>query len=71
LEYDDNYGLLIHSFIISFLPLIFIYLVWFYKAAWIEVNSKVLVLWLLLGSPLTFGIVAIYYQSIFGASLAT
>ncbi|HYH14219.1 MAG TPA: hypothetical protein VD794_03305 [Flavisolibacter sp.] len=71
LQYDDNYRLLIHGFIISVLALIVVYLLWYYKARWIAFNRYVFVSWLLVGSPLTFIAVAIYYQSIFNTTLAT
>jgi hypothetical protein len=71
LEYDDNYGLMIHGFIISVVTLVAIYFLWFYKAKWIAINRFVFVFWLILGSPVTFVFAAIYYQDIFRTTLAT
>lgn len=71
LEYDDNYGLMIHGFIISVVTLVAIYFLWYYKAKWIAIDRIVFVLWLILGSPVTFVFAAIYYQDIFRTTLAT
>ena len=71
LDYDANYGLMIHGFIISVVTLVAIYFLWHYKAKWIAINRFVFVLWFVLGSPVTFVFAAIYYQDIFITTLAT
>jgi hypothetical protein len=71
LEYDDNYGLMLLGFVVSVVTLIIISLLAYYKPRWISLNRYVFILWFLAGSPFTFVITAIYYQSIFGATLAT
>lgn len=71
LEYDDNYGLMIHGFIISVVILVAIYFLWYYKASWIAIHRLVFALWLMVGSPVTFVLAAIYYQNIFRTILAT
>ena len=70
LEYDDNYGLLIHSFIISLATLVILIIIWFRKRHWIISNKWLVMVWLISGSPLTFLVAAIYYQYIFGITLA-
>jgi len=71
LKYDDNYGLMMHGLIISVVALVAICFLWYYKSKWIAINRFVFAIWLLLGSPLTFILVAIYYQDIFRTTLAT
>jgi hypothetical protein len=70
LEYDDNYGLMIHGFIISVVTLIVICLLWYYKARLFNFSRYVFICWLIVGSPVTFAFAAVYYQSIFGQTLA-
>jgi hypothetical protein len=71
LEYDDNYGQLIHSFIISLATLVALTIIWFRKRQLIKDIKVAAIIWTFIGSPLTFIIAAIYYQTIFGTVLAT
>ena len=70
LEYDDNYGILLHAIFISAITWIIIRIV---KAKWLgglTINSRIFWTWFLIGSPLTFIIMFFLYPNIFG-SLAT
>jgi hypothetical protein len=69
LQYDDNYGLMIHAFIISLLTFFSLLLIWFMRRQWIKVNSTSVIVWLFVGSPLTIAIAVLYYQDIFKNSL--
>jgi hypothetical protein len=70
LEYDDNYGSLIRAFVISLLALLILIFVWLKRRHWIENSKLVAIVWLFLGSPATLAVAAIYYQEIFGTTLA-
>lgn len=70
LEYDDNYGLLIHSFIIALATLIILTIIWFRKRQLIKDNKVPLIIWTIIGSPLTFLVAAFLYEKIFGTTLA-
>lgn len=69
LEYDDNYGMLIHGFIVSLLTAAVLWLITPFKPAWVKTDYRVWLAWLVLGSPLTFILAAVYYSLIFGTSL--
>lgn len=71
LDYDDNYGVLIRGFIISILTMIILIILWFKKKQIIKETIIANILWILLGSPLTFIIAIMYYENIFKASLKT
>jgi uncharacterized membrane protein len=70
LEYDDNYGMLIHGFIISSVTLLILIIIWFRKRQWIKDTAEASIIWLCASSPVTLAIAAIYYQNIFGLTLA-
>jgi hypothetical protein len=70
LEYDDNYGLLINGFIISLATLIIVALIWFKKRQLIKDNSIATIIWTIIGSPITFILAALFYENIFGTTLA-
>ena len=70
LPYDDNYGLLIHCFIISLLTLIILILLWFKRREFVKNNFVIVALWTLIASPMTLVLISIYYESIFGVTLA-
>jgi hypothetical protein len=69
LKYDDNVGLLIHAFIISLFTLFTLLLIWFIRRRWIKLSFAAVIIWLFVGSPFTFSVVALYYQHIFTNSL--
>ena len=71
LEYDDNYGLLIHAFIISLAALIILIIIRLRKKYWTNYYKYPVIVWLIVGSPVTFLIAGIYYQDIFNAHLLT
>lgn len=71
LPYDDNYGLLIHGYLITLIPFAIMLIVWSINRKWITANIFPIVTWLLLGSPVTLAIVVIYYPQIFHATLST
>lgn len=67
LEYDDNYGILLHAIFISAITWIIIRIV---KAKWfggLTINSRIFWTWLLIGSPLTFILLFFCYSNIFGS----
>ena len=70
LPYDDNYGLVISSFLISLFALFVLILFWFIKRPVIIKNKLPILIWIAIGSPLTFIIVTFFYTDIFKASLA-
>ena len=70
LPYDDNYGLLIHCFIISLMTLIVLIVLWFKRRELVKSNFLVVALWTIIASPVTFALISIYYESIFGVTLA-
>jgi hypothetical protein len=70
LEYDNNYGLLIHSFIIALATLIILTIIWFRKPQLIKDNKVPALIWTIIGSPLTFIVAAFFYDKIFGTILA-
>lgn len=70
LQYDDNYGLLIHSFIIALATLIILIVIWFCRRQLIKDNRVPVIIWTIIGSPLTFIVAAFYYDKIFGTTLA-
>ena len=70
LPYDDNYGMLIHGFLISVLTLFILGIIWFRKRQWIKDTAIPNTIWFLVGSPVTLAIAAVYYQDIFSVTLA-
>jgi len=70
LQYDDNYGLLIHSFIIALVTLIILAVIWFRKRQLIKDNKVTTIIWTIIGSPLTFIVAAFFYDTIFGTTLS-
>lgn len=70
LQYDDDYGLLIHGFIISLATLITLTIIWFSKRQLVRDNKIPVITWTITGSPITFFFAAIYYREIFGATLS-
>jgi EamA domain-containing membrane protein RarD len=71
LEYDDNYGLMIHAFIISLVTLVALIIVWLKKKEWIKQNLMSMIAWLVLGSPLAIVLLVVFYQNIFGGTFST
>jgi hypothetical protein len=71
LEYDDNYGLMIHAFIISLVTLVALIIVWFKKREWIRQNLIPMISWLVLGSPVSVVLLVIFYKTIFGGTFST
>jgi hypothetical protein len=70
LPYDDNYGILIHSIIISMAAWVILRI---FIAKWFgqfQLNKKVFWSWVAVGSPLTFILGFFFYSDLFG-SLAT
>lgn len=70
LQYDDNYGLLIHSFIIALATSVMLVIIWFLQPKQIKDNKLAAIIWAIIGSPLTFIVAAFNYEKIFGAILA-
>jgi hypothetical protein len=69
LDYDDNYGLLIHSFFIAFVTLILLLIIWLRNRQILKKVGSFLLIWLVSGSPVTFILAALNYESIFGITL--
>lgn len=69
-SYDDNYGALIHSFLISLAALFMLITLWWRKRQWVREAALSTIIWLLAGSPLTFILAAFNYEVIFGVALA-
>ena len=69
LEYDYNYGLLIHGFFISLVALVTLLIVWFRNRQILKKSIALVIAWLVFGSPITFVICSLFYEAIFGARL--
>ncbi|HVD98188.1 MAG TPA: hypothetical protein VNB90_08270 [Cytophagaceae bacterium] len=70
LPYDENYGMILHSFIISLMALIIVLLLWMRKNEWIMSAQRIVLAWVVLGSPLTFLLAFTFYRDLFGTALA-
>lgn len=66
LEYDENYGVLISTFLLSVLATIILTILWFKARTFIKQNSLPTILFLLANSPLTIAFVFYFYHDIFG-----
>lgn len=66
LEYDDNYGVLISTFLLSLLVTIVLTILWFKSRTFIKQNSIPTILFLLVNSPLTIALVFYFYHDLFG-----
>jgi hypothetical protein len=66
LEYDDNYGVLISTFLLSVLATIILTILWFKARTFIKQNSLPTILFLLANSPLTIALVFCFYHDLFG-----
>lgn len=69
-EYDDNFGIIIHCFLISLLTLIGLIIIWFVKRQWIKENILITVAWFLTASPITIFMVVTNYEAVFKVKLA-
>ncbi|HRE97291.1 MAG TPA: hypothetical protein PK637_11030 [Flavobacteriales bacterium] len=69
LAYDDNYGLLIHGFMISVVALIVICFLSYFKIQNVNINRYVIIPWCVFGSPFTLAISLLNYQAAFGVPL--
>ncbi len=66
LQYDDDINLLLHALMIAILTPVVIMLLRKFKVQWSSMNIRLWALWMVVGSPLTFIVVGIYYSDIFG-----
>ncbi len=66
LEYDENYGVLISTFLLSVLATLFLTILWFKARTFIEQNSFVTILFLFMSSPLILLFIFYFYHEIFG-----
>jgi intracellular septation protein A len=71
LDYDDNYGLMIHGFLISLATLVALIIMWFKKREWIKQNLIPMIVWLVFGSPLAVVLLVAFYPNIFGGTFST
>jgi hypothetical protein len=69
-EYDDNFGVIINCFLVSFVTLIALVVLWFYKRPLFKQNAVILLIWFLLASPLTIFIAVTNYEAIFKKGLS-
>lgn len=66
LEYDKNYGVLLSVFLLSIVAFVILTIMWFKVRAFIEQNSFVTILFVVMTSPLTLLFIIYFYQDIFG-----
>ena len=66
LEYDENYGVLISTFLLSALATLILIILWFKARTFIEQNSFATILFLFMSSPLTLIFIFYFYHEIFG-----
>ena len=66
LEYDDNYGVLISTFLLSVFSTIILTILWFKARTFIKQNSLATALFILASSPLTIALVFYFYHDLFG-----
>ncbi|HEX2532255.1 MAG TPA: hypothetical protein VHK69_00890 [Chitinophagaceae bacterium] len=69
--YDENYGLLIGGFLLSVAGLVAAVVYGWQKPRGLKGLGLPFILWLLLGSPVTFLLAALYYEVLFSACLST
>lgn len=69
-EYDDNFGVIIHCFLISIVTLIALTVLFFYRRQVFKQNALILFFWFILASPFTVFIVIMNYKAIFNAELS-
>jgi hypothetical protein len=70
LKYDDNYDSLIHGFIISLAALFILIILWFWRRQLIRDTKVATIIWIIIGSPITFILVALNYGTFFSGLLA-
>jgi hypothetical protein len=70
LPYDENYGAIIFAFMISLFIVVIGVIIRVFVPRIISTNIKIIVIWLIVGSPLTFLIALYFYYDLFG-TLAT
>lgn len=66
LEYDKNYGVLLSVFLLSVVAFVILTIMWFKVRTFIEQNSFVTILFVVMTSPLTLLFIIYFYQDIFG-----
>jgi EamA domain-containing membrane protein RarD len=66
LEYDDNIGLMIDGFLLSLASVVVLIAIRFFRKDWIKANKLAIIIWLIIGSPITIILLAIFYSDIFG-----
>ena len=66
LEYDENWGVIITVFLLSIVATLVLIAIWFKARVFIKQNSLVTIVFLILNSPLTIGVIIYNYQDIFG-----
>lgn len=66
LEYDKNYGVLLSVFLLSVVAFVILTIMWFKVRVFIEQNSFVTILFVVMTSPLTLLFIIYFYQDIFG-----
>ena len=71
LQYDDNYGLLLHSFFIACTTFLILTIMVIRIRHVISQNKMPIIIWAVFGSPFTYIIAAINYNKIFGTYLAS
>lgn len=68
-EYDENIGLLLHAFLISLATVVVVAILSYFRIRWVELNLWIWLIWVVIGSPITFVVAAIYCSDIFGTIL--
>lgn len=66
LEYDDNISLMIDVFLLSLSTAVILFVIRSLKKYWIKANKYAIMFWLIIGSPITMILLAIFYINIFG-----
>lgn len=69
-QYDENYGIILHCFFISFLTLLALIGFTIYKQQLVRQHALAIGLWFLIASPVSLFLVMINYKAVFGAGLA-
>src|SRR5688572_5567681 len=65
--YDDNYGLMVHAFLVSLFTSFALIVVLAARTRWIKSNKVSIIVWLIVGSPISFFVASVFYESIFGS----
>lgn len=69
LDYDDNYGQLIGSFLLSLFGTLAIIILWIRKTKLLRANPFVVLLFILANNPLTIFMAVMFYADVFGVPL--